>query len=300
MAAYREESEDIQVIRSERPKKDLGRLVLKKGLRADRSGSALEEHTAIPSPSCHIALMRPVELVVKYVEGTPFADNRFEWAGIFVCSDEDEVESAFAMSEPPAHDDWIPDNLSDRNAKTFVRGALKRIEHAACSFASPILSVSGPSKERGPSLAGTASRLGRLLDSVSGRGPGKRRPVHRGPSAKHELSISPPRFIRLAIDEDNQRCAIFVADLLNDGRNTTLEVFAEPYIVADGAIADSEDLPPGFETRVTGIWFDANEQATKLPAILVGTVSGTLTISVLSPAEAAVSVRLRLRDGGVM
>jgi hypothetical protein len=300
MAAYREQSDDIQVIRSERPKKDLGSLVLKKGLRADRSGSALEQHTAIPSPSCHIALMRPVELVVKYVEGTPFADNRFEWAGIFVCSDEDDVESAFAMSEPPAHDDWVPDNLSDRNAKTYVRGALKRIEHAASNFASPILSVSSASKERGPSLAGTASRLGRLLDSVSGKGPGKPRSVHRGPSAKQELFISPPRFIRLAIDEDNQRCAIFAADLLNDGKTTTLEVFAEPYIVADGAIADSEDLPDSFETRVTGMWFDANEQATKLPAIVVGTESGTLTISVLSPAEAAVSVRLRLRDGGVV
>jgi hypothetical protein len=298
MKAYRENTDDVQIIRSDRPKKDLGKLIIKKGLCADRLGSALDENSGIPEQTSHIALMRPVELVVKYIEGTPFADTRFEWAGVFVCSDEDEVESAFAMSEPPAHDDWIPDNLPDRNAKTYVRGALKRIEQAASTFAVPIMSVANSSKERGPSLAGTASRLGRLLDSVSGKGPGRPRTVPRPPSVKQELAISPARFIRLEIDDKNRRCAIFEADLQNDGAHATLEISAESHLVADGAVADDEDLPSGFETRVIGMSFDVVDEVTSGPTIKVGTESGTISISVLSPPEAAVGVRLRFLNEG--
>lgn len=298
MKAYRDNDADVQIVRSERPKKDLGKLIIKKGLRADRLGSALDDNSGIPEQACHIALMRPVQLVVKYIKGTPFADSRFEWAGVFICSDEDEVESAFAMSEPPAHDDWIPDNLPDRNAKTFVRGALKRIEQTAINFATPIMSVASGTKERGPSLAGTASRLGRLLDSVSGKGPGRPRPSPRPPHVKQELAISPARFLRLEIDDQNRRCAVFEADLQNDGANPMLEISAESHLVADGAVADGEDLPTGFETQVIGMSFNVIGDFTPGPIIKVGAESGTISISVLSPPEAAVGVRLRFLDEG--
>lgn len=298
MKAYRDGCDDVQIIRSERPKMDLGKLIIKKGLCADRVGAALDENSEIPEQAHHIALMRPVELVVKYIEGTPFADARFEWAGVFVCSDEDEVESVFAMSEPPAHDDWIPDNLPDRNAKTYVRGALRRIEHAANTFAAPVISVAKGSNERGPSLAGTASRLGRLLDSVSGTGPGRPKPPPRSQSTKQELVLSPARFIRLEIDNSNRRCAIFEADLQNDGTNETLEISSVSHLIADGALADSEDLPASFETRVIGMSFNAAEEFAPGSTIKVGTESGTISILVLSPPEAAVGIRLQFLNGG--
>ncbi|WP_090506112.1 hypothetical protein [Pseudomonas borbori] len=297
IAAYREDR-DVEVIRSERPKKNLGKLVIKKGLRADRSGPALEELSVIPQRASHIALMRPVELVVKYVEGNPFADSRFEWAGVFVCSDEDEVEAAFAMSEPPAHDNWIPDNLPDRIAKTFVRVALKRIECAAGSYATPMLPSRSGSGDRGPSLASTATRLGRLLDSVSGKGPGRPRPTARAPVRKKELSISSPRFIRLDIDEKNRRCAIFEANLQNDEADDTLKLLAEPHLVADGAIANGEDLPVSYETKVLSISLEDTGEFTTDPIIRVGKESGTIRISVLSPPEAAIGIRLRFLNEG--
>jgi hypothetical protein len=155
------------------------------------------------------------------------------------------------------------------------------------------MSVASESKGRGPSLAGTASRLGRLLDSVSGKGPGRPRPGIRLPSVKQELYISPARFVRLEIDAKNRRCAIFEADLQNDGMNAALEVSAESHIVADGAVADSEDLPVGFETMVIGMSFDVINEVTPGSTINVGTESGTISISVVSPPEAAVGVRLR-------
>ncbi|MNG01198.1 hypothetical protein D3C84_841660 [compost metagenome] len=152
--------------------------------------------------------------------------------------------------------------------------------------------------ERGPSLASTATRLGRLLDSVSGRGPGKPKPAPRVPSRKKELSISPPRFIRLEIDENNRRCAIFEADLQNDEANDFLELLAEPHLVADGAIADAEDLPAGYETEVVELTFEDTGESTTESTIRVGTESGTIRVSVLSPPEAAVGVRLRFLNVG--
>lgn len=293
MKAYRDRTTDVKTISSERPKKDLGKLAIKKGLRADRFDCALDQNSLIPRQTHHIALMRPVELIVKYVEGIPFADARFEWAGVFVCSDDDEVESAFAMSEPPAHDDWIPDNLSDRNAKTYVRVALKRIEKAAGTFAEPVMSIASGSKERRPSLAGTANRLGRLLDSVSGTGPGRPKPTPRPPFVKQERTISPARFIRLQIDDRSRRCAIFEAEVQNDEMDAGLEVLAEPHLIVDGAIANGADLPTGFETGVIQISFDVTGEVNSGSTIKVGTESGTIYISILSPPEAAVGVRLR-------
>lgn len=291
IAAYRE-GRDIEAIRSERPQMDLGALVIKKGLRADRSGPAVEELSVIPQQNCHVALMRPVELVVKYIKGHPFPDTRFEWAGVFICSDHDEVESAFAMAEPPAHDDWIPDNLPDRRAKTFVRVALKRIESAANSYATPASSSSPTSGERGPSLASTATLLGRLLDSVSGRGPGKPKQRPRAPSKKMELSVSPPRFIRLEIDSENRRNAVFEADIQNDGADDSLELLAEPHLIADGAAANGEDLPASYETKVIAMTFENGAKSISESRIKVGSASGKVRIAVLSPPEAAVGVRL--------
>ncbi|HEJ1198504.1 TPA: hypothetical protein SLU47_000150 [Pseudomonas aeruginosa] len=296
MAAYREDR-SVEIIRSERPKKTLGKLTTAKGLCAARSGAALDELTIMPKPARHIALMRPVELIVKYMEGNPFPDSRFEWAGVFVCSDEKDVESAFALSEPPAHDDWIPDNLPDRNAKTYVRVALKRIESFASNYATPVLQPNTSTGERGPSLASTATRLGRLLDSVSGKGPGKPKPPPRSPSKRNELSISPARFIRLKIDELGQRCAVFEADLQNDEADDSLDLFAESHLIADGAKADAGDLPSGYETRVIEMSLvDSGETITD-STLRVGTQSGTVRVSVLSPPEAAVGVRLQFLNG---
>ena len=81
--------------------------------------------------------MRPVELIVKYLEGHPLPDERLEWAGVFVASGEDEVERAFAESEPPAHDDWKPNNLPKGRTKTYVNVALTRLKEAASEMGLP-------------------------------------------------------------------------------------------------------------------------------------------------------------------
>lgn len=297
MEAYRE-GRISEIIRCERPKQDLGALVITKGVRASRVGPALDASSIIPTQACHIALMRPVELVVKYIQGEPFHDARFEWGGVFVCSSQSEVEEAFAMSEPPAHDDWIPSMLPGRSAKTFVRVALRRLEALANNYAIPVTQPSVGGGERGPSLASTAARLGRMLDSASGKGPGRPRALSRTPSKKKSLSISSARFVRLELDSENRRCAIFEADLCNDEADSSLELYAESHLVADGTVADGNDLPGSFETKVIGMSLDSTGASALGATFQVGIGSGTLKINVLSPPEAAIGLRLYFQSRG--
>lgn len=296
LAAYRA-GNGGELIKCGRPKKDLGRIVIKRGLCADRFASSLADASLIPSQCSHVALMRPVELVVKYVVGTPYADPRFGWAGVFVCSDDNDIEAAFAMSEPPAHDDWVPDNLPTSNARTFVRVALKQISDRASTYAFPVIAAANR-EGVAPSLARTAMRLGRLLDSVSGQGPGKKTRAGGGKGKSKRLSMSSPRFVRLELFPSGQRYALFEADLQNDGRNPALQVSAEAYLVLDGGRAGSADLPLAYVTEVRDIYFEGTGRTSNKPHIIVGTASGIIRVSVLSPFEAAVGVRLSLGEGG--
>lgn len=68
---------DVRPIRSLRPKKRLGTLAMETGLRAPRR-PLVGERSLFPDSASHIALMRPVELVVKYLEGNPLPDERLE------------------------------------------------------------------------------------------------------------------------------------------------------------------------------------------------------------------------------
>ena len=73
----------------------------------------------------------PAELVVKYEHvKDALKEDQPQWGGVFICDDNEEIEKAFAKSEPPAHDDWKPNSTNEisKEQKTFVRSALKNIK----------------------------------------------------------------------------------------------------------------------------------------------------------------------------
>ena len=119
-------------VRSMSPKKLSGHLVI-----SDRKLGAfvpdqrwkrvLGEEALIPEAMAHVALLRPAELVVRYEAGRVSEGDDNEWTGVFRCSDEPEIEEAFALSEPPAHDDWEPSQRLTRTQKVIVNTALKRL-----------------------------------------------------------------------------------------------------------------------------------------------------------------------------
>lgn len=285
--------EGVEPVLCGRPIARLGDLVTRKGLRADRHVAVLRESSSIPHQCSHIALMRPVELVVKYLEGEPFQDERFEWAGVFVCSDDDDVERAFADAEPPAHDDWIPDMLPKGHARTFVKVALKRLAETAQTYARP-LSPLRPKGEQGPSLASTATLMGQMLDASPGQAPGRARGDSRGAPPRKPIAISRPLFSHLEM-MDGAKVAVFEAELANDGSHPDLRIRAEPYLVMDGGRASVDDVPLDFSGQVISISLgESTEQGNVLAA---GGASGPVTIRVPISSEAALGLKLVLDNG---
>ena len=296
LAAHREGSGEPKAIACGRPVKHLGDLRVRDGVRAARVGPALREESAIPERSSHIALMRPVELVVKYLVGEPLPDPRFEWAGVFVCSDENAVEEAFARAEPPAHDDWIPDNLPKGHARTFVQTALRRLkEHAERNDAGGLRPAD--TAHQGPSLAATAGKLGAFLDPVTAAGPGKRATTSRTSSKPRRPSVTRPKFVRLCLDDSGRALAQFEAELTNDSSDDELVLLATPHLVVDGGSTASKHLPSGFDPSVTRIAVGDKLTASDRQQIKVGQQGGAVEIFVTTVPGAAVGLKLELQPG---
>lgn len=282
----------VTTIRSAKPIAELGKLSIVRGMRTARNFMALREGSPMREQAHSIALMRPVELVVRYLPGEPFADPRFEWGGVFICSDEDEIERAFAVTEPPAHDDWIPDMLPKGRAKTYVNVALRELRHHAATYVQPKAAF-GMSEDRGPSVARTAAKLGRMLSNSSGKGPG--RPASPGGSgSRKKIAISAPRFAGLDY-RDGQRVARFEAELKNDGSRPNLVLNATPHLVVDGSFASADDLPDDIKVGLISISLGDGVVATE--GIRIGNTQGLISCQVTMPDDAAVGIRFTFDEG---
>lgn len=134
----------------------------------------LGETALIPERLHHVALLRPAELVVRYLEGSINESEQRQWAGVFITDigKNAEVEKAFAMSEPPAHDDWQPKAAQTLtpHQRTYVNVALNRIRERIRSLSgSDIRQAPLGGGESRSSLAALAGDIGR---SLIGSGPG--------------------------------------------------------------------------------------------------------------------------------
>ncbi|MDO6461300.1 hypothetical protein Q4485_11375 [Granulosicoccaceae sp. 1_MG-2023] len=292
MKEVREDAASVEPIVSKRPKKHLGKLVITEGARNKRHPAALIDEEW-PASSSHIALMRPVELVVKYLRGEPLSDGRFEWAGVFVCSDEDEVEQAFADAEPPTHDDWMPESMPKSNAKTYVNVALRELTKRAKNYAVPELNA-GEEGGSGVSVAGAASKMGTLLGPVSGSGPGKPRSGGGGGSkSSGETRVATPQFSHLELS-DGVKIAVFTSKLTKGAETAPLVLTAVPYLVVDGGQLGSADLPAGCEPQVHELRIGKGV-AVRADRIRIGESGGVVECSVvLPPLEAAVGLKLNV------
>lgn len=140
----------------------------------DRFRRHLGDTALIPERLHHVALLRPAELVVRYLEGSINEVDQKQWAGVFITDigENAEVEKAFAMSEPPAHDDWQPKAAQSLTShqRTYVNVALSRIrERIRTLSGSDIRQGRLPGGEARSSLAALAGDIGR---SLIGAGPG--------------------------------------------------------------------------------------------------------------------------------
>lgn len=277
-------------IRSYRPQTFLGRLAISRGVRADRLPAFRAEGLLAKRSSC-IALMRPAEMVVCYMDGPVLADERTEWAGVFVTSDEKEVEEAFASSEPAAHDVWDPSALPKGPARTWVRMGLARLKEAASEVAAPG-AASGGSEGSTGSVAAVAGMLGAFLAGVGAGGPsrgGGGGGGGGGPSGRRR--VSQPTFQRLEMFE-GERTALFTLTVLGRGALTRLDLI--PTISMDGggvAAAGLDVVSPPVVIEVDG---DGDDIFQVQPLVDIGDFEGELTVRVSVPDDCAVGLRASL------
>lgn len=273
-----------------RPRKHLGRLAIERGFRSDRR--ALAPDSVIPHTSSHIALMRPAEWVVKYLEGPRLPQGAHEWGGVFICDSDPVVERAFAHSEPPAHDDWMPESMEKGNAQTFVRVGLKRIAEAASAFVYPrVQGGVGPADQ--PSLARAAAALGALVPRSHPLPAGRASGVIRG--QRRRWSVQPPRFLRIE-DAGEAVDALFQVAASN-GSDQPLRISAAAGIVIDDEISEATVLPDGREVIVVGWETSTGEPvAAATDATLGPRESLDALVRVRIPGLAAVGLRLSAQD----
>ena len=122
-------------IASQRPKQHLGRLSLQQFFTSNEYTFDTGRGPLFNNLTHHTALMRIPELIVKYVSGDSLQNKQFGYAGVFLT--DEEVDSVFADSEPPTHDDWVPRSLEERWHRTFVNVAIRDIKKGMDSFAKP-------------------------------------------------------------------------------------------------------------------------------------------------------------------
>lgn len=142
-------------------------------------------------PWGQIALIRRRPLLLVRYEAINSGTVGENDVGVFLSADDDEVEKALTLAEPPAHDDWKPDwarsaVVSSRRLVTFVTITLREIRRARAAFARV-------HNEADKDLIGEGER--NVSDRISGgnfgRGPG----TFNFP-AERSLSRNPPRSLR--------------------------------------------------------------------------------------------------------
>jgi len=157
-------------LKCKRPKGELGRLALARGsFSAGATTRDMRSPAADDEPLHHVALMRSSRLVVRYEVGA-LPEDGTQYAGVFLANP--DLEHVFAASEPPSHDEWVKERLSDSRHRTFVNVTFKRIAEAPRSF---VEKTSPPviTGAKGP-LGGISEELGKLLHGSQAEGARRR------------------------------------------------------------------------------------------------------------------------------
>lgn len=165
-----------------RPEKLLGHLALSRfPFKPEADGES--DVAPFAGPSAHVSLMRhDAELVVKYDGHSRLDHPTFQWSGVF--KPVPDVDDSFALSEPPAHDDWVPAAMKDPRQKKDVNVALKRIAEIIGAFLQPA-QTDAEDISQTPSVAAVADSLAGLVGGLQGSAPGRReagRASARGPA----------------------------------------------------------------------------------------------------------------------
>ncbi len=153
------------------PKKVVGTLALRQTATSAVSaeGPLTSGAKATADGVHHVALMRNVELVVTYRRGPVLPVPQRGYAGVFRCAP--ELDDVFCQSEPPTHDSWNHQTLSDPAERRFVNTSFTRMDEALRDLVGT--GTAGAGVGAGVSVGRFADRLAGLMGEAGG--PGARR-----------------------------------------------------------------------------------------------------------------------------
>jgi hypothetical protein len=272
---------NVEEIWLRRPRKLLGHLALTR--------YPIPSGTELPSHA--ITFMRQAELVVRYFERQELDVEGFQWAGVF--KPVADVDDSFALAEPPAHDDWVPQALQDKSRRTEVRVALIRVRETADKYLSPY-KPSVANSEAPPSAAHVGDMLADLLGGLEGPAPSTR-VAHSGPVGTSSW----------ASDASAASRTTFTGTTPADSAGTTSP--APPGTVHAGATGPISEPPSTKTSPAASAGRRANRPrvtvvgASHTPAQAPGWTRTTMDVQLAngSPAAPAVDVSVRVGyDGG--
>jgi uncharacterized membrane protein YgcG len=279
------------------PRKDLGWLGLVRfAAPAVAPATADEEENSEGGPplhgACHhIALMRSPHFVVRYIPCDQV--SAMAWAGVFVA--DTATDGAFAQAEPPAHDEWNYQLLSDPHGKRFVRVALRRIREAAKEFNAPAAVVSADG--RAHPLGELSDLLGGLIPSAEGEGARTPRAGSGGGgSGGGGGGARRPKRPRLEVvgtqlDVVRNTPALVTEFRVEGARGRSVIVVADVGVLLEDGTLESD--PPAGASLPRVLRWSAGGRATGGLERFTVAEDGLYSVTVSLPKDAEVSVSLR-------
>jgi hypothetical protein len=257
--------------------------------------------------------MRNQRFVVRYLDVTK--DPRgLATAGVFIA--DPDLDQEFALSEPIAHDDWVPANLQlEKYQRNPVKQALDRLRgmfkpkiqdapgvsptdpfHGTVRLASALGDLLVGQIGSAPGPSGDSSNEGPTTGNGSGRdqGDGGKSRGTRGRRSRRGVSVEFTRVHRLLRDDAGAPVVEFDFELRRDDEVERVEVRAEPRVVIDGNTLEiPRDAPLGAEyPRVLG-WRTSNGEFQATASVSIDADDPShWSVRLTQPPDTAVSVAL--------
>ncbi|WP_143553894.1 hypothetical protein [Serinicoccus sp. CNJ-927] len=221
---------DTQVfpIEIKRPVELLGHLAITRFPRLLEGDDYPVDTVPVSGPSAHVAWMRhDAELVVRYDARTPIDNRLIHWAAVF--KPEAEQDDNFALAEPPAHDDWVPQSIDNRTTRSRVNVAITRMRDQVTKHLT-LAPERGAETKDARSVAVLADALSKLIGSVPGSKPtpksSPRRKSQETRAKKPQVEVTDIRFGR--VDEYGYRTDVFTVEI----RDATVPIEVTAYAAA--------------------------------------------------------------------
>ncbi|MGH1421593.1 MAG: hypothetical protein ACRBEQ_07230 [Hyphomonas sp.] len=274
-----------------RDRTEIGSIKASRLLSEQRSPLLRRQGSLVPDQLAHIAVMRPVELVVRYYTFPKGATKGIDSAGVFVSSNDPEVEAAFVSSEPPAHDDWIPDALPKASrAKRIVAHAIDAVKEAGNEWAR--ISVR-PGTSPDDRFESAARRIAELLPaSPESNKPGgrKRSGTLRAAPRKQKAWFEAAPVGLQESSKPGEVLAEFTLTLDDSDGVYPIVLRAEPRIVREGKPDRSDEghLTPGGQRPVIRSWTGEDGKRVSKQARVKIRWPGTYRVQVALPEPVAI------------